>query len=214
MKIQPFETHTQRYEDWFDRNRFAYESELEAVKAMLPRKGYGVEIGVGSGRFAAPLGIEHGIEPSPKMGAIAEKRGVIILGGTAENLFSTDETFDYALMVTTLCFLEDVDAAFKEAHRILTPKGYFINGFVDRKSEIGRSYEKHKQESPFYREATFYSVDEVVEHLQRAGFGDMEFNQTIFHPLGEIEAIEPIKPGYGEGSFVVIKAKKIGGKIK
>jgi len=58
MKIEPFEKYTQKYEDWFERNRFAYESELQAVRAMLPKEGIGVEIGVGSGKFAVPLNIK------------------------------------------------------------------------------------------------------------------------------------------------------------
>ena len=209
MKIEPFETHTQKYEDWFDRNRFAYESELKAVKAMLPKKDKGVEIGVGSGRFAAPLGIKSGIEPSPKMRAIAEKRGIEVVNGVAERLPYNNETFDYALMVTTLCFLDDVDASFREVHRILKPNGYFINGFVDRESKLGKYYEINKLNSVFYSVARFYSVDEVVRHLEKTGFRDFEFNQTIFHNLRDIYNIEPTKPGYGEGSFVVIKARKL-----
>ena len=208
MKTAPFETHTERYEAWFDRNPAVYQSELQAIRAMLPKEGHGVEIGVGTGRFAAPLGIEFGIEPSPKIGAIAKKKGIKVLEGIAESLPCADETFDYAVMVTTLCFLDDVDAAFREARRAIKPGSYCINGFVDRESKLGKAYEEHKQESPFYNIAKFYSVDEVVENLQRAGFTNFDFNQTIFHPLDKIKEVEPVKPGYGEGSFVVIKAKK------
>jgi len=207
MKIEPFEIYAQKYEDWFERNKFAYESELQAVKAMLPKEGVGIEIGVGSARFAAPLGIKYGVEPSAKMREIAIKRGIDVVKGNAENLPYDDSKFDYALMVTTLCFLDDVNSAFKEVHRVLKPAGYFINGFVDNKSKIGKIYENHKEESVFYRIARFYTVNEVVKHLEKAGFKDFDFNQTIFHTLPEIQSIEPVKPGYGEGSFVVIKAK-------
>jgi len=208
MKIEPFEKYTRRYEDWFEKNRFAYESELQAVRAMLPKEGIGVEIGVGSAKFAVPLGIKYGVEPSIKMREIARKRGIEVIEGVAENLPYNDSKFDYALMVTTLCFLDDVNAAFKEVHRVLKPEGYFINGFVDNESKIGKIYEKHKEESVFYRIARFYSVNEVVKHLEKAGFKNFEFNQTIFHSLREIQSVEPVKSGYGEGSFVVIKAKK------
>ncbi len=51
-----FDKYNKKYDAWYDRNKFAYLSELEAIKRVLPEKGYGVEIGVGSGRFAAPLG--------------------------------------------------------------------------------------------------------------------------------------------------------------
>lgn len=210
MKVQPFEKYAKRYEDWFDRNRFAYKSELEAVRTMLPKHGKGVEIGVGSGRFAAPLKINFGIEPSPKMRTLAKKRGIKVIDGMAEKLPCTSKTYDYALMVTTLCFLDDVDAAFKEVHRILKPKGCFVNGFVDKESELGIFYRKHKEENVFYKVAEFYSVSEVIEHLEKANFKNFEFAQTIFHSLHNITSVEPVKPGYGEGSFVVVKAEKYG----
>ena len=207
MSIVPFEKYTQTYEDWFEKHRFAYESELEAVKALLP-KGKGVEIGVGSGRFAGPLGIKFGVEPSPKMREIAEKKEIEVVDGVAENLPYDNETFDYALMVTTLCFLDDVDVAFREIYRILKPEGHFINGFIDRESKLGKLYMQHKQENVFYRVAHFYSIDNVISHLTAAGFRDFDFRQTIFQDLNEIKSVELIKPGYGKGSFVVVKAKK------
>ena len=55
-KISPFEKYAEQYEEWFVVNRWVYEVELRAVKAMLPVGGHGVEIGVGSGRFAEPIG--------------------------------------------------------------------------------------------------------------------------------------------------------------
>jgi len=33
VRTEPFEEHSLDYEDWFERNRFVYESELVAVKA-------------------------------------------------------------------------------------------------------------------------------------------------------------------------------------
>jgi len=62
-KLKPFEEYTKRYEDWFKKNKFAYESELLAVKELIPANGEGIEIGVGSGKFAEPLGIKLGVEP-------------------------------------------------------------------------------------------------------------------------------------------------------
>ena len=47
-----FDTIAEKYDRWFDKNRNTYLSELEAVKYFLPAKGKGVEIGVGTGRFA------------------------------------------------------------------------------------------------------------------------------------------------------------------
>ena len=64
--VEVFEKFAERYDSWFDRNPYAYKSELKAISALIP-KGKGIEIGVGTGRFAKPLGIKFGIEPSRKM---------------------------------------------------------------------------------------------------------------------------------------------------
>ncbi len=50
------------------------------------------------------------------------------------------------------------------------------------------------------------STEELVKHLERAGFTNREFAQTIFTWPGELETIKEVRNGYGEGSFVVIKA--------
>lgn len=207
-KIKPFEEYTIRYEDWFERNQLAYRSELQALRSQMPLKGQGVEIGVGTGRFAAPLGIKHGVEPSAKMREIAKQRGIDVIDGEAEKLPFDDSRFDYLLMVTTICFLDDVLRSLKEAYRVIRPGGWIIIGFIDRKSPIGKQYLRHKNESVFYKIATFYSSDEVASLLERAGFTDLHFSQTIFHGLTEIRDLEPVKEGCGEGSFVVVKAKK------
>jgi SAM-dependent methyltransferase len=204
-KIKSFEQHTNQYENWFENNQFAYESEVQAVKALIPVNKTGVEIGVGTGRFASPLGIKAGIEPSKAMGKIARQRGIEVFEGVAEALPFDDNEFDFALMVTTICFLDDVELSFKEAHRVVKPGGAFIVGFVDRNSPIGILYEKHKNENVFYKNATFFSIDEITSYFEKAGFADFSFTQTIFSNLDEISDVEPVKEGYGEGSFVVVK---------
>jgi SAM-dependent methyltransferase len=208
-KIAPFEAHRNRYEQWFEDNRFAYEAEIEAVRLLLPKGGEGLEVGVGTGRFAVPLGISIGLEPSPAMAEIARAKSINVVEGVAETLPFSAEEFDFILMVTTICFLDDIDAAFKEAWRVLKPGGHVVIGFVDRESPLGQKYETARSENIFYREATFYSVPEVLAHLEKAGFGEFAFAQTIFRDLSQIEGPEPVKEGYGEGSFVVIRAKKI-----
>lgn len=205
---KPFDEHIEEYENWFEINRFAYESELLAVKALLPQSGNGMEIGVGSGQFSEPLGIRLGIEPSAKMGEVAQKRGITVIEAVAEDLPFDDSQFDFALMVTTICFLDDVELGIKEAYRVIKNGGSLIIGFVDKTSTLGQLYLKHKNESVFYKPATFYSTGEVVTFLEKAGFSKFSFVQTIFRSLADIKAIEPLKKGYGSGSFVVVKAVK------
>ena len=207
-KISPFEKHTKQYEDWFEKNRWVYEAELRAVKAMFPSKGQGVEIGAGTGRFAEPLGIKIGVEPSKRMRGIAQKRGIRVLDGVAEELPFDDYTFDFVLMVTTICFVDDIDRALLEAYRVLSHKGFLVIGFVDRDSMVGKMYSSRQNENVFYKDATFFSVDELAGHMNRAGFIDLTFNQTIFKALSETTRDEQVKSGHGEGSFVVMRGRK------
>ncbi len=207
-KIEPFEKNSIRYETWFDDNKHVYQSELRAVRAILPETGEGFEIGVGSGRFAAPLGIKFGVDPSQRMRDIASSRGIRVVDGIAEKLPLDNASFDFALMVTTICFVDDAEISLKEAYRVLKPSGYLIIGLIDKDSLIGQSYQKHKHENLFYSISEFFSVDQVTGLLQDTGFTDFKFMQTIFRPLKEISEPEPVKEGYGEGSFVVIRGLK------
>jgi len=207
-RVKSFEMYVKRYEEWFDRNRAVYESELQAVKTLLPEGGTGIEIGVGTARFALPLDIKLGIEPSKAMGEVARKRGIEVIEAVGEDLPLADSQFDFVLMVTTICFLYDIAASFKEAYRVLKSKGAFVIGFVDRDSLLGKKYQKHKDENVFYKEATFYSADEVISYLKKAGFRDFALVQTIFKDLQEVDGIQPVKEGYGEGSFVVVRGWK------
>lgn len=208
MRIEPFEKYFLRYEQWFIDNLNVYKSELLAIKSLLPKRKKSIEIGVGTGKFAVPLGIMVGIEPSNKMRQLSLKRGIDVINAVGEFLPIRKERLDLVLMVTTICFLDDIKMAFEDVYNILTSKGSFIIGFIDRNSTIGIKYQLQKKENVFYNVADFYSVDEVVSYLKTANFTKFEFSQTIFRPLHEIKDIEPIKPNYGEGSFVVIKADK------
>ena len=201
----PFEKHIERYENWFVRNRFAYLSELKAVRVLWNDCSPSLEIGVGSGLFAAPLKIEFGVEPAYKMAFLARERGINVIRGIAEALPLKDDLFCQALMVTTICFVDDPLASIREAARVLKHRGHLVIGLVDKESPLGRRYEVEKEKSLFYREATFYSTDEVIRFMKQAGFGNFSFSQAIFSPLEKIFGVEQPISGYGKGSFVVIR---------
>jgi SAM-dependent methyltransferase len=205
-KIEPFERHTEDYELWFENHPGFYRSELNLLGELLgkvPRRS--VEIGVGSGRFAAPLGVPFGIDPSPKMSFLAKKRGIKVVLGVAEKLPLKGETFDLALMVTTICFVDDPLKTFREAARILKRDGKFAVAFVDRESFLGRLYERKKERSKFYKPARFFSTNELLRLGRAAGFETERVLQTIFDLP---DRFYETKEGYGGGAFVGILFRK------
>jgi SAM-dependent methyltransferase len=206
-RSEAFEAHAGRYDEWFERNDAAYVAELLALRPFVPLDGRGLEIGVGSGRFAAPLGVGTGIDPSPAMLARARARGIDAIQATAEDLPFADDSFDHALLVTTLCFLDSPEAMLAEARRVLRPSGTIAIGFIDLTSPLGRQYERHRQESVFYRDATFHTADDVERLLGAAGFQILAWAQTLFGPVGPGGAIEAARPGRGDGAFVVVQAR-------
>jgi SAM-dependent methyltransferase len=203
-----FDEHARAYDDWFETHESFYTAELAAIKSLLPATGNGIEIGVGTGRFAIPLGIKTGIDPSLPMLVTARDRGINAIDGVAEKLPIEPETFDYALFVTTICFLDSLDQAFGEVSRILKPNGTVVIGFIEKESALGRIYRQRKAESRFYREATFHTAGEVIQALKSAGFADFSFAQTLFAGENETGTVQPVKEGYGDGAFVVVRAKK------
>jgi len=207
-KIRPFEEFTDAYENWFEENRFLYLSEVNCLKQFLEKDitYKSLEVGVGSGRFAHPLGIKYGLDPSPAMLKLALKRGIKGVLGVAENLPFKSSSFDLVLMVTTLCFLEDPPTAFKEIDRVLKESGKLLLGFVDKDSPLGKLYEAKKERSRFYREATFFSPKEVIDLIERNT--SLRFDsagQTIF---GTENRLYPTEEGFGKGGFVCLLFKK------
>ncbi|MGB5666922.1 MAG: class I SAM-dependent methyltransferase [Maribacter sp.] len=210
VQTEIFNKHVEKYEKWYDDYPEVYQSELAAIKEQflkLPENIRGIEIGLGTGRFAQPLGIKEGIEPSDAMAEKAIKRGIEIVKGFAENLPYSALQFDFVLYVT-ICHLNNIKDALTEAHRVLKPKGSILIGFLDKDQRVAKQYTEKRHRSTFFANANFYTVDRIKYLLKETGFKDLEFNQTLFNDLDEIKKIQIPKQGYGEGSFVVVKATK------
>ncbi|MGA1871726.1 MAG: class I SAM-dependent methyltransferase [bacterium] len=204
-KTGPFEKYSDEYDEWFKKNIDLYEAELEAIRQLLPPPGAeGMEVGVGSGKFAAPFGIKIGVEPSEKMAVKARMQGIDVYPGVAEKLPFPDCRFDFILMVTTICFVDDILKSFREALRVLKISGCIIVGFVDKESTLGKQYAERREKSKFYKDATFFSTQEVIKYLKEAGFGIIKIVQTLIP--GELPEI--IMDDFGRGAFVVIKGVK------
>lgn len=204
-----FDRYAREYDCWFDRHPELYRAEVNTVRRLLPTVGIGIEIGVGTGRFAVPFGIKFGIEPSRRMAEIAQGRGLTVCQAMGEALPFPDGRFDFALLVTVICFVGDVPVLLREVWRVLKPSGRLIVGFVDRNSALGQLYESRKESDQFYHQARFYSAAQVGAYTLQVGFDRLEFCQTLFGLPGERPESEPVRDGYGEGAFVALSAEKI-----
>ncbi|MCK0179268.1 class I SAM-dependent methyltransferase [Flavobacteriaceae bacterium S0862] len=210
LQTEIFNKNVEAYDAWYDNYPEVFQSEVAAIREQLlklPEDIYGIEVGLGTGRFSEALGIKEGLEPSEEMAKKAMNRGIEIMIGVAEKLPYSDYHFDFLLFVT-ICHLNNLKAALHEAHRVLKPGGSIIIAFLDKEQSIARQYEEKRHRSTFFKNATYYSVDKVKDLLKNAKFKDLEFNQTLFGELNEIKEIQPTKEGYGDGSFVIVKAVK------
>ena len=207
--ITVFDKYAQAYDRWFNANEHIYRAEEAALRRFIPLTGAGLEIGVGTGRFAVPLGVTIGVEPAKSVAQIARSRGIAVCQAMGEQLPFGDNQFDFALLVTVICFVADVPDLLWETRRVLKTGGRLVIAFIDKDSALGRLYESRKERDKFYREASFYSVAEVAQWTVKAGFGGLQFCQTIFGlPDKNPDALQ-VRDGYGAGAFVVLSALRI-----
>ncbi len=205
--MNAFDCYYKEYDAWYERNKFAYLSELEAIRKVLPKGGKGLEIGVGTGRFAQALDIAMGIDPSKKMIDIAAQRDVVVRWGFGEDLPFFEDTFDYIAIIITLCFVQNPQKVLKEAIRVLKKNGKIILGIIDKNSFLGKFYQRKK--SVFYKKAFFFSIKDLSKLLKKVGLGKIAYYQTLFNHPDKSNSIEKPQKGFGKGSFVVVSAQKI-----
>lgn len=180
----PFDRLADPYDHWFDTDRGSrlFQIEVETLRDLLagePRPW--LEVGVGTGRFAEALGFDDGIDPSEVALALAKRRGIRVHSGRGEALPFADGSFGVAMLMVTLCFLEEPLSSLKECRRVLRDDGCLIVGFVPRDSRWGRAYlRKGEAGDPFYSVARFYTVREVIRLGEQAGFRMDRANSTLF----------------------------------
>ncbi len=214
LQDNPFDAHASEYDAWFDRFPSLYESELLAVRAILPpRKGRWIEIGVGSGRFASRLGIDLGIEPSEAMARLARARGVEVLAGCAEEIPLEAASVQASFLITTVCFLSNLPRAFREVRRILRQDGVAVVAFIPRDSRFGCLYRENADGDTFFSHAQLRSTNEVIEALTEAGFHVDRTLQTLTgDPATADDQVEIPSPGCDRGSFVVVRGRASGSR--
>lgn len=207
--VRPFEAHSEEYDRWFERHDPLYRAELCAVRellapvqstALLP----GLEIGVGSGRFAAPLGIAHGVEPSTRMAALARSRGVNVVQGVAESLPYPGESFEYTLFCTSLCFVAHARLAIQEARRVTVAGGAIVIAYLNPETAPGRALLASREDDKYYAAANLRTTREIVTLLNDAGYTVDGSRQVVIPSNGGVPAVQH---GTDKGLFCALRAR-------
>jgi SAM-dependent methyltransferase len=209
-----FSTHASRYDGWYETpmGRALLATELACLRPLLqPFPRPYLEVGVGSGRFAEALGIEHGVDPSARALERAARRRIRAVLGIGECLPFKDTSFGAVLLVFTLCFVRDPDMVIREIHRVLFPGGGMILGVLLKGTPWADFYaDRGRQGDPFFRTARFLSREEVDTALGGNSLRVIASHSTLFQPPGlevyrEEEPVAGCVPGAG---FVALAAVK------
>jgi len=208
MTSRVFDLLSDRYDQWFERNRVIAENELKLLKS-LNLKGLGLDIGIGTGRFASRLGVPIGIDPAKSMLIKAHRRGIEVVRAIGESLPFRDEAFDSVLLIATLCFVDNPDAVLMEAARVIKKNGLVVACIVPRDSSWGQHYMAlGAQRHPFYSIAKLYTTHEVEEKMLKSGLKIVNRIATLsFNPLGEAKPEEPSDNIEGKGFVCIISTK-------
>jgi ubiquinone/menaquinone biosynthesis C-methylase UbiE len=203
-----FDKYYIEYDKWYDDNRNIFLSELEALKRAIPSDKTGLEIGVGTGRFAEALNIQFGLDPSINMLKLAKSRNISVIKGIGEEIPFKDNSFDFVLIATTLAFIQNINKLFEETKRVVKQSGYVIAGIIDSDSFLGEIY-KEKTESKFYSNCKFLSTLQLIEIFKNKNILITEIYQTLFKIPNLINDVEPVKISFGDGGYVVVKGLNI-----
>ncbi len=159
----------ENYEKWFSKGfgRVAYKLERKLIAKYFPKVSEVLDIGCGTGiwmELFKELGIRtYGLDISIDMLKFAKSKGFSnLVLGMAEKLPFKDDCFQASTFITSLEFIEDKEAALKEALRV--SREYVIVAYLNRNSllHIYRSMKATLRES-IYRKATFLTYSKLLK---------------------------------------------------
>jgi ubiquinone/menaquinone biosynthesis C-methylase UbiE len=155
-------------------------------------RGRVLEIGVGSGLnfplYGKQVELVYGIDPSPRLLALARRRAAAsgvpaeLLLGSATAIPLADDAVDTVVMTWTLCSIPDPLAALREMRRVLKPDGNLC--FVEHglSSEPGVERWQHRITPAWRRVAGNCHLDRKIDELIRLAGFDLTNLQVKYAP--------------------------------
>ncbi len=154
-----------------------------------------LDIGFGPGKWLGeivnrvPQGKVNGIDFSEAMVRQATKTlqasidagRVALVHGDCRKMPYADNTFDKVFSVNTLYFWTDLEGYFQEICRVLRPGGRVVIGFKDKEQLLHFNL----TEEVF----CYYTREEVVTAIKRAGFDDAHIREREENPFSSYCAV-------------------------
>jgi SAM-dependent methyltransferase len=222
-----------KYDTWLLKNKHVLYSELKLVNYFLKGGGDIFSVGCGNGLFEMLLEKEYNIsvkqtlELSTSLAGIASKRGTNIKIAIIENVDFGKEVYDTVLFRGTPCYIKDLQKVFDKSYKSLHPGGKIIVIDIPKESSYALLYNLAKSVNTwdhpllkdlhvkdpypieFVRTANWRTTAEKTNMLEKAGFMDFRFAQTLTrHPLYSNNFTEEPREGFDCGDYVAICAHK------
>ena len=179
-----FDQQAASYDAWYDAGvgRAVFGEELAALQPLLANLPHPwLEVGVGTGRFAAALGAEYGIDPSLASLSFAARRQVRVAVARGEALPFRPHVFGAVLIITTLCFVADPLAVLAEAGRVVRSDGGIVLGIVPGDGPWGQHYQTLAAAGHvYYQHAQFFDRAELAALLETAGLRPVRTRSALF----------------------------------
>ncbi len=228
-----FDEYAEAYDSWFLENRNVLRSELKLVASVLKDGGRVLSVGCGSGLFEKLLKdefgilVKDGVEPSSGMAEIARKRGMNVTLATAEDFEFEKGKYDTILFNGSPSYITDLEKTVKKVYMALPEGGRIILIDVPKESGYGILYNLAKAlgtwdhpllegchpRDPYpielVKEANWRTTSEKIEILEKTGFKNLRFAQTLCaHPVySDMNEEDPIV-GYDKGDYVAVTGWK------
>ncbi|MBI5638197.1 MAG: methyltransferase domain-containing protein [Nitrospinae bacterium] len=183
-----FDGIAEQYDAWYGtpRGKAVFAAELAALQRVGAAGDGWAELGVGTGRFAAGLGIRYGFDTARNMLLSARARKVAVCAADAAALPVKGGALEGCLIMMTLCFLKNPSAALRETARALKPEGALVIGFVPREGAWGTAYALMAEEGhPVYSRGRYYTSAAVRAMAEAAGFVFVRAASALFFGPGE-----------------------------
>lgn len=192
----------EKYDAWYQTPRGVWISNAEfhlMTRQLRPQPASTLlDVGCGTGHFSrrfAAFGLQvTGLDPDAGAIDFARQQDgpIAYLKGSAERLPFPDASFDYAVAVTSICFIEKAEEAITEMWRV--SRKAIVLGMLNKNSLLYKQKYNHGS----YRGARWDRFDDIVKIVSglKPGAASVSRGTAVFLPWsGPIaQAIETVMP--------------------